>query len=92
MSDTKTVLVCGGRQVASVLPGLLNEHRPDIVLYDAGVDVHHDDRSRPPPLKPYRRPRVFLGGRRAVSYGRGTPVHSASAGHPVVGPANLIGK
>ena len=32
-----------------MLPGLLNEHRPDIVLYDAGVDVHHDDRSHPPP-------------------------------------------
>lgn len=31
-------------ELASWLPGLLAAYQPDVVLYDAGVDVHHDDR------------------------------------------------
>ncbi|WP_146872585.1 histone deacetylase family protein [Halovibrio variabilis] len=30
--------------LASRLPGLLAAYQPDVVLYDAGVDVHRDDR------------------------------------------------
>lgn len=30
--------------LAEHLPALLSEHKPDVVLYDAGVDVHKDDR------------------------------------------------
>jgi acetoin utilization deacetylase AcuC-like enzyme len=30
--------------LADLLPGLLEEVRPDLVLYDAGVDPHRDDR------------------------------------------------
>lgn len=29
--------------VLQVLPGVLSSFRPDLVLYDAGVDVHVDD-------------------------------------------------
>ena len=29
--------------VSEVLPSVLSSFRPDIVLYDAGVDVHQDD-------------------------------------------------
>ncbi|KAL3162654.1 hypothetical protein ABBQ38_008699 [Trebouxia sp. C0009 RCD-2024] len=32
------------RAVAEVVPGVLQDFRPDLVLYDAGVDPHHDDR------------------------------------------------
>jgi acetoin utilization deacetylase AcuC-like enzyme len=32
------------RLLAGTLPGLLAEVRPDLVLYDAGVDPHHQDR------------------------------------------------
>jgi len=31
-------------ELASWLPGVLAAYQPDVVLYDAGVDVHHDDR------------------------------------------------
>lgn len=31
-------------ELASWLPGLLAAYQPDVVLYDAGVDVHQDDR------------------------------------------------
>jgi acetoin utilization deacetylase AcuC-like enzyme len=31
------------RCLAERLPGYLDQYRPDIVLYDAGVDVHGDD-------------------------------------------------
>jgi acetoin utilization deacetylase AcuC-like enzyme len=31
------------RQISEILPGVLQDFRPDIVLYDAGVDVHVDD-------------------------------------------------
>lgn len=31
-------------ELASYLPGLLAAYQPDVVLYDAGVDVHRDDR------------------------------------------------
>ncbi len=31
------------RCLAERLPGYLDEFRPDIVLYDGGVDVHGDD-------------------------------------------------
>jgi len=31
-------------ELASWLPGLLAAYQPDVVLYDAGVDVHRDDR------------------------------------------------
>lgn len=32
------------RAVAEVIPGVLQDFRPDLVLYDAGVDPHHDDK------------------------------------------------
>jgi acetoin utilization deacetylase AcuC-like enzyme len=32
------------RVLADILPGLLEEARPDLVLYDAGVDPHREDR------------------------------------------------
>ena len=32
------------RAVAEVVPGVLQDFRPDLVLYDAGVDPHHDDK------------------------------------------------
>ncbi|KAK9804901.1 hypothetical protein WJX72_010870 [[Myrmecia] bisecta] len=32
------------RQVGDVLPSVLSSFRPDLVLYDAGVDVHRDDK------------------------------------------------
>lgn len=31
-------------ELASWLPGVLAAYQPDVVFYDAGVDVHHDDR------------------------------------------------
>ncbi|UXZ54341.1 histone deacetylase [Halomonas sp. 7T] len=31
-------------ELASWLPGILAAYQPDVVLYDAGVDVHQDDR------------------------------------------------
>lgn len=31
------------RAVAEVVPGVLQDFRPDLVLYDAGVDPHRDD-------------------------------------------------
>ncbi len=31
------------RAVCEVLPGVLQDFRPDVVLYDAGVDVHEAD-------------------------------------------------
>ena len=35
---------CCCRTVAEVVPGVLQDFRPDLVLYDAGVDPHHDDK------------------------------------------------
>lgn len=32
------------RTVAEVLSGVLQDFRPDLVLYDAGVDPHADDK------------------------------------------------
>ena len=32
------------RTVAEVVPGVLQDFRPDLVLYDAGVDPHQDDK------------------------------------------------
>ncbi|WP_394132834.1 histone deacetylase [Shewanella maritima] len=29
--------------IAEVLPLLINLHRPDLIIYDAGVDIHQDD-------------------------------------------------
>lgn len=41
-SDSQFVTGC--RKVAEVVPGVLQDFRPDLVLYDAGVDPHHDDK------------------------------------------------
>lgn len=30
--------------MAEVVPGVLQDFRPELVLYDAGVDPHHDDK------------------------------------------------
>ena len=31
------------RKLGEVLPGLLTDYRPDLVLYDAGIDPHKGD-------------------------------------------------
>lgn len=42
MQPDNTCMTC--RTVAEVLTGTLQSFRPDLVLYDAGVDPHHDDK------------------------------------------------
>jgi acetoin utilization deacetylase AcuC-like enzyme len=31
------------RKLGEVLPGLLTDYRPDLVMYDAGIDPHKGD-------------------------------------------------
>lgn len=42
MQQLKFDAVCC-RQLGEILPGLLTDYRPDLVLYDAGIDPHAGD-------------------------------------------------
>jgi acetoin utilization deacetylase AcuC-like enzyme len=61
------------RVLAEVLPNIVDEFRPDLVLYDAGVDPHRDDRLGKLALTDgglYRRDHYVID----LCVGRGTPV------------------
>ena len=44
LGDVVALSMCFCRTVAEVVSGVLQDFRPDLVLYDAGVDPHADDK------------------------------------------------